>query len=1722
MTQPYRLRYLLSWCLVLLGLLTAGSVSAQTLYGNEWIVPSQQYYKIKILKDGLYRLDQQYLAQAGISGVNPQRVQLWRRGREVAIFGGGNQTTLDATTYFEFYGQRNDGKLDQRIYKGGAVTQPHDLYSLYTDTAAYFLTWSATTNGLRMAQPALAPTATAQPYRMAQRQVLYTGQFAYVNDEQFVNVYMPWGEAGEGWLSGQFSGTNPASLATMAADSAWSRAASGTPQVEVLLVGYGSSSRTVALSVFNAATNAERPLGSVVINGFDKRKLTYALQLSDFAANGQVRILSRAVATTSPGRYTNYRVGYVRYTFPQTNRWFAGRKQVAFLNDSTLAGPAYYALDSIPATVAGFDITDPYTVQRIAGTTLAGQQRGYVFPSAAGRTRKLLLADEAVASVPRPATRVRFRTLNAAATNFLIVSHPLLMKPVGGVDAVRAYATYRASTAGGRYDTVIVTSQQLYDQFHYGEKSVGAMRNYVRWELANSPATQTNYLLLLGKGLMVGEYSRNSLPPSIDLIPGPTRSASDNFLSADWENNNYIARMPTGRVSASNGAEIVAYLNKLKAHEALGAEPWRKNIVHMAGGGKYPGDFEEFESYVDKYKRFAERPLFGGTVVKTYRRSTSQGSNLPVSITIAPEINAGVSLVTYFGHGSALDFDLNFGDPTDPGKGYNNPNKYPVFLLNGCSANAVFSNLGVRTLSENWIFAENKGAVGFMSDSDLGFAQDLDAFSTNFYKLAFNDPAFYGKPIPVIQAEAARRMLAQLGGDGGSPVAQALANIWLGDPALRFYAPDKPDFIANQPGDVQIQPNGAGPLQASATSLKVVVNVKNPGKITTDPLDVRITRRYPTTSAGTRAPDVYTYIVRQAWRDTTYAFVLPNTGSVFGENCFQVELDYQQRIAEILETNNSGQACFNFLQGGVTTLWPPEFAIVPAAGLRLVGQTNDPRGTTRAYEMELDTVPTFNSALKQTRTVTTTLVPDWRPTLPALTGRDSVVWYWRLRFQTPDPALNENPEWATSSFRVIPGTSGGWSQSHHGQFRRDQLTDVSVAAPSGRWDFAEISQAITMVTRGGGTGGATFNEITDGITAATSPYTGNCAVSRPNIMVAVFNGRTLRPVRNVGGGVYDSCGQGSLRFYHFAAQGGAGGTDNINTPARQAQLQALLSNVRPGDYIALLSMNKVNFSAFPASLKAVLTSLGATRINSLQDGDPYALLVQKGPNPRPAQEVTADPASPTPRASQVITLNGQIGTRGGSGTVSSTRIGPAQEWQTLYHTVRLPDASDSYTLQLVGIDAQDVERVLNPNVTSRSLALAGVSAQQYPYLKLVLSLRDTVNRTAPQLEQWLVTYQGVPEGIVRRDLATPATVYDAANLARQAAATGSVTVPVVFENVSSINFSGPLKARITLSNGGATRTALVDVPGGPLAANAQVSFNASVNVVGLDGSISGNVVVNPRPTTTAEPRALPELYFFNNELLLPAFQVDDRNTPPVLDVAFDGRRILNGEIVSPTPIIRVQLKDDDRLRRIQNANNFDVLLTAPGQTTATRLDLNGSNVIFESDSTKGLAVLTLDMGKTQALADGIYTLEVQGRDATNRPAGSEPYRVTFEVVNASTITNVFPYPNPVTSKAQFVFTLTGAELPRDMKIQILTLTGRVVKEIMMEDITAKGPLRIGNNITGYAWDGTDTYGDRLANGTYLYRVILDDPTSKFSRRATSAEADRRAFKNDWGKIVLIR
>ena len=147
--------------------------------------------------------------------------------------------------------------------------------------------------------------------------------------------------------------------------------------------------------------------------------------------------------------------------------------------------------------------------------------------------------------------------------------------------------------------------------------------------------------------------------------------------------------------------------------------------------------------------------------------------------------------------------------------------------------------------------------------------------------------------------------------------------------------------------------------------------------------------------------------------------------------------------------------------------------------------------------------------------------------------------------------------------------------------------------------------------------------------------------------------------------------------------------------------------------------------------------------------------------------------------------------------------------------------------------------------------------------------------------------------------------------------------------------------------------------------------------------------------------------------------------------------------------------------------------------------------------------------------DGEYELIVSGKDASGNRAGELEYHVVFTVINKPMISNLFNYPNPFTTSTAFVFTITGSEIPQ-MRIQILTITGKVVKEIPRSEL---GNLHIGNNITDYKWDGTDMYGQKLANGVYLYRVISRLNGSKMDKFDTKTD---QYFNKGYGKMYLMR
>ena len=87
--------------------------------GNEWIDYTQSYYRIKVVEDGIYRINKQVLVNAGIpvSGLNPKNFRIFGKEKELSIYVKGEiDGSFDENDFIEFVAQKNNGWLDSLMY----------------------------------------------------------------------------------------------------------------------------------------------------------------------------------------------------------------------------------------------------------------------------------------------------------------------------------------------------------------------------------------------------------------------------------------------------------------------------------------------------------------------------------------------------------------------------------------------------------------------------------------------------------------------------------------------------------------------------------------------------------------------------------------------------------------------------------------------------------------------------------------------------------------------------------------------------------------------------------------------------------------------------------------------------------------------------------------------------------------------------------------------------------------------------------------------------------------------------------------------------------------------------------------------------------------------------------------------------------------------------------------------------------------------------------------------------------------------------------------------------------------------------------------------------------------------------------------------------------------------------------------------------------------------
>ncbi len=1672
-----------------------GRVNAQ--YNNEWINFNQSYYKIPIVEDGIYRLNYNDLSNVGfpVGSVNPKSIQIFHRGIEQAIYvEGESDASLDTSDFIEFYGERNDGTLDTEMYVAD-TEQPHSYYNLHSDTAAYFLTWTlGLTNGKRMPFFKEDNTSNMQSETVHNKEILevYKSQYskgrAYPEGLPNTRTWLTKFDKGEGWSGNRMKKGQSQNFALNLSKSS----NSGTkPTLEVLLVGRNNFTHNATVEVGSSDSNL-RTISNVNFNFYETKKITVQLEWSDVAGNNDLFV---KVSSVDNGAANNISVSYIKVTYPQGYDMQGESSRILNIKANP-SNKSYIILSNAPPTPVIYDLVDADNIRRIGFNKNGNAINAMVDQTISGR--KLLVTDgSAITPIVK---KINFTQITPAAHDYLIISNKRLMQPSGGyADPVEAYGAYRASEEGGGFSPLVVEMDQLYNQFSFGESTPLSIRKFADFMLQND---DLKYIFLIGKGLSVetssgGKYYRVT-PELFDtksLIPAAGTPGSDIAFIAGLKGTTHQPPVPIGRLNAQNPEQVVAYLNKIMEAEVTPLDGlWRKRMVHLSGGLTLP-ELNRFANNVDELKDIAEG-LYIGAKVNTLNKSSNSTIQL---INIADLVNEGVSLITFFGHSAAALTDIEIGNVSDASLGYKNKGKYPFIMVNGCDAGNIFALQ--YTFGEDWVLTPDKGSLGFMAHTSNGYSDRLKNFSDIFYETAYGDSSFIHQSIGFVLKESYKRFINKHGADLKN-INQVQQVVVQGDPAYRFFPADKPDYVIKNESIFFTSVNG-GEVNAVDEKLRVGIIVENYGRADKDSLRIEIKRTLSDGNTQSYKPKSFGAVYHT---DTLYMDI-DMGGNAFGNNTFEVILDFANDISELNESNNTVIVNSFIPLKGTRNLLPASYAVMNKQPIRFVAQATNPFSTEREFVIELDTIKTFDSPFKKQTNVTSRILAVWETSvLDDISANDSTVYYWRSKYAIP--LAGEDDSWSVSSFIYIKDSPEGWSQTRVDQFESSQIVGLSLNETTKKWQFLETPTSLEIVTYGKDYVGGGPKEITVNIQG--QPF----VIDNPSNRVCRNNSMNMIALDNASGipyavikiGDWDvldkkRCGRVPQAINNFVGS-------EITT---KLYINQYIDGVKTNDYVLMFSIGSVNYASFPASTINKLGEIGvdAATISSLNTGEPLIILGKKGAAPGTAIVVVAEA---NPKTEQVINLIDSLPSKYKSGTITSTLVGPAASWDKFVNEVHISELpqTDEASFDIYGVTLAGQETILLSDVIVKEVDLSSISAAQYPNLKLVLKLKDEVNLTPAQIKKWQVYFESVPEGVIYM---TDKTI---AGFEKRETEEGQFFNPeFIFENISTKNFTDSIKVEYSIFNkdNGITDERSLKIR--KLLAGEKTSFVTPISTFEMPGKNNLNVFVNPK--------ILPEQGYNNNIIDIPNaidVGVDDAN--PVMDVTFDGVNILDGDIVSASPLITVTMKDNNKFFFKSDTIGVEIFFGYPcvdcggddgcNQCYFQRINFSDPNMQWYAATENSDFSVEY---RPYKLEDGVYALKTQVTDASGNRAGLEPYIINFEVINEPSITNFYPYPNPFSTSTRFVFTLTGSEIPEQIKIQILTVTGEIVREITHAEA---GKIHVGNNTSSFVWDGKNGSGSQLANGIYLYRVIIDGGSPELKHKEIKADKP----SNGYGKVYLLR
>ncbi len=417
------------------------------------------------------------------------------------------------------------------------------------------------------------------------------------------------------------------------------------------------------------------------------------------------------------------------------------------------------------ATALLWDVTDPTAAQPLSGAQ-SGPDGLRFHDTAADGPRRYAVAEPAARLAPlaiQPVAGVDLRR-DWQGADYIAVVHPDFSA------AVQPLLDYRRSQG---LRVVEANIQDVYDTFSGGMIDPAAIRELMLYARDHWPAPAPRFLLLVGdasydyQGFLPGS-TPNFVPTYLLQTHFVGETASDNwFVSLDERDDR--PDMAVGRIPAQTAEQVAAVVAKTLAYER---DP---NATEWAGRALFVADDKQ-----SSFQQISDN-LASDYIPDSYQvEKVYLGQSDDPNRAVIQQLNQGVGLLTYVGHGSMNVWAQEKILRTEDAAALSN-HALPFLMTMTCLV-GYFHHPQATSMGEELLFNPNGGVVAALVPTSESLATDQGLLANRIFVRLFGDAPTIGEAIMLGKQDlSAERDLMQ-------DLIETF--ILLGDPALRLQRPN--------------------------------------------------------------------------------------------------------------------------------------------------------------------------------------------------------------------------------------------------------------------------------------------------------------------------------------------------------------------------------------------------------------------------------------------------------------------------------------------------------------------------------------------------------------------------------------------------------------------------------------------------------------------------------------------------------------------------------------------------------------------------------------------------------------------------------------------------------------------------------------------------------------------------------------------------------------------